>query len=287
MCGQGTTIGGSLTEFRDILALIPQEYHPRIGICVDTCHSHAAGYDLVTPAGFQAFLQEFEEVIGLRHLRALHINDSKTPRGSTRDLHANIGTGFLGLRAFHNVMNESRLQDLPMILETPIDRLVSKPGTTITPANDEDRCASEDEENSASEDDNNKSKKTKKQPKRPAKPKTPTIADPAVWAQEIDLLESLIGMDPEGEEFRSLEKRLADKGREMREKHWEQYERRLEAEEKKKKKSNKGAGAGAGAGKKGQRSLTDMMKGNGSSSAGSRTKPRKKNDEDEDGYGSE
>lgn len=184
-------------------------------------------------------------------------------------------------------MNESRLQDLPMILETPIDRLVSKPGTTITPANDEDRCASEDEENSASEDDNNKSKKTKKQPKRPAKPKTPTIADPAVWAQEIDLLESLIGMDPEGEEFRSLEKRLADKGREMREKHWEQYERRLEAEEKKKKKSNKGAGAGAGAGKKGQRSLTDMMKGNGSSSAGSRTKPRKKNDEDEDGYGSE
>lgn len=182
-------------------------------------------------------------------------------------------------------MNEPRLQDLPMILETPIDKPVSKPATTATPTNDEDRCASEDEENSASEDDN-KSKKTKKQPKRPAKPKTPTIADPAIWAQEIALLESLIGMDPEGEEFRSLEKQLADEGREMREKHLEQYERRLEAEEKKKNKiKSTGVGAGAGTGKKGQRSLADMMKGNESNSAGSRTKSRKKNDEDEEGDG--
>ena len=259
MCAQGTTIGGSLTEFRDIIAQIPQEYHSRIGICIDTCHSFAAGYDLATPTGFQAFMQEFEEVIGIQYLRALHLNDSKTPRGSKRDLHANIGTGFLGLRGFHNIMNEPRFQDLPMILETPID----KPASSVTAgANSntnnahEDGCASEMDSDSGPEPDSKK--KTKKQPKRPtAKTKQPTVADPSVWAQEIELLESLIGMDPEGPEFRSLEARLAEEGKEMREKHQEQFDRRVEAEEKKK---NKASAAGTGAGKKGQKSLMDMMK---------------------------
>lgn len=260
MCAQGTTIGGSLTEFRDILSQIPQEYHSRIGICIDTCHSFAAGYDLATPTGFQAFMQEFEEVIGTQYLRALHLNDSKTPRGSKRDLHANIGTGFLGLRGFHNIMNEPRFQDLPMILETPIDR----PASSVTAAANgngntsnahEDGCASEMDPDSDSKPDSKK--KTKKQPKRPtAKTKQPTVADPSVWAQEIELLESLIGMDPEGREFRSLEARLAEEGKEMREKHQEQFDRKVEAEEKK---SSKGSGAGAG--KKGQKSLMDVMKG--------------------------
>ncbi|KAJ5414077.1 hypothetical protein N7509_000704 [Penicillium cosmopolitanum] len=122
MCGHGNTIGGFLSEFKDLLALIPKEHHSRIGICIDTCHSFAAGYDLVTPEGFKAFLAEFDELIGIQFLRALHLNDSKAPKGSKRDLHANIGTGFLGLRAFHNVMNEERFQDMPMVLETPIDR---------------------------------------------------------------------------------------------------------------------------------------------------------------------
>lgn len=228
MCGHGNTIGGSLSEFKDLLALIPEEHHSRIGICIDTCHSFAAGYDLVTPEGFKSFLSEFEELIGIQFLRALHLNDSKAPKGSKRDLHANIGTGFLGLRAFHNVMNEPRFQDMPMVLETPIDR---------TEAND------------GSEDEGGQ-KKAKKNSKRPAGASPPTVPDPGVWAREIKLLESLIGMDPEGEEFLELERKLSEEGKEMREKQMEQYERKLETE---KKKEAKGKGK--------QKSLVDMMKG--------------------------
>lgn len=241
MCGHGNTIGGALSEFRDLLALIPKEHHSRIGICIDTCHSFAAGYDLTSPAGFRAFLAEFDELIGLRFLRALHLNDSKAPRGSKRDLHANIGTGFLGLRAFHNVMNEPRFEGLPMVLETPIDRV---------PAQDADN---ENEAAAGSESESEKKKKPKKGSKRPAGAGAAAVADPGVWAREIKLLESLIGMDPEGEEFRALEARLSEEGRTEREKHQDQYERKLEAEEKKKAK---------GSGKvKGQRSVMDMMKG--------------------------
>ncbi|KAB8206726.1 xylose isomerase-like protein [Aspergillus parasiticus] len=261
MCGHGTTIGGKLTEFRDLLAMIPQEYHPRIGICIDTCHSFAAGYDLASPEGFKAFMKEFEDVIGLQHLRALHLNDSKAPRGSKRDLHANIGTGFLGLRAFHNVMNEPRFEGLPMVLETPIDRPVS--------AISKGSAQKGDEEDGDSAADTPKNKK-KKQPKRPASAKEPTVADPSVWAREIELLESLIGMDPESPEFRALEAQLAEEGREMREKQQEQYERKLEAEEKKKTKSP---------GKKSQKTLMEMMNG-----AGKKGKANKKisNDDSED-----
>jgi AP endonuclease-1 len=228
MCGHGNTIGGALSEFRDLLALIPKEHHSRIGICVDTCHSFAAGYDLASPAGFKAFLTEFDELIGIKFLRALHLNDSKAPRGSKRDLHANIGTGFLGLRAFHNVMNEPRFEDLPMVLETPIDRVPVK----------------DDDEGSESE--------AAKKPKKGAKAGAAAVADPGVWAREIKLLESLIGMDAEGEEFKALEARLSEEGRAERERLQDQYERKIEAEEKKKAKGT--------ARPKGQKSVKDMMK---------------------------
>lgn len=229
MCGHGNTIGGSLSEFRDLLALIPKDHHSRIGICIDTCHSFAAGYDLASPSGFKAFLTEFDELIGIKFLRALHLNDSKAPRGSKRDLHANIGTGFLGLRAFHNVMNEPRFEGLPMVLETPIDRVESDDG-----------------EGSEGEG----KKKTKKGPKRPAGAAPPTVPDFGVWAREIKLLESLIGMDPEGEEFRALEAKLSEEGKEMRQKQMEQYERKIEAEKKKEAKEKA----------KAQKYLLDMMK---------------------------
>lgn len=241
MCGHGNSIGGALHEFRDLLALIPKEHHPRIGICVDTCHSFAAGYDLTSPAGFKAFLAEFDELIGIKFLRALHLNDSKAPRGSKRDLHANIGTGFLGLRAFHNVMNEPRFEGLPMVLETPIDRV---PGHNV---------ATGDDAAEGSDSDSGKKKQPKKGPKRPAGASAAAIPNPGVWAGEIKLLESLIGMDPEGEEFRALEARLSEEGRAEREKHQDQYERKLETDEKKK---AKGPGKA-----KGQKSLMDMMKG--------------------------
>lgn len=228
MCGHGNTIGGALSEFRDLLALIPTEHHSRIGICIDTCHSFAFGYDLSSPEGFKAFLTEFDELIGIKFLRALHLNDSKAPRGSKRDLHANIGTGFLGLRAFHNVMNEPRFEDLPMVLETPIDRVPVK-----------------DEEGSENESAKPKGKKAA----------GAAVADPGVWAREIKLLESLIGMDPEGEEFKALETKLSEEGRAERERLQDQHERKVEADEKKK---AKGPGKA-----KGQKSLMDMMKDGG------------------------
>ncbi|KAF4151984.1 hypothetical protein CNMCM6069_002776 [Aspergillus lentulus] len=260
MCGHGTTIGGYLPEFRDLLALIPREHHSRIGICIDTCHSFAAGYDLSSPAGYQSFMKEFEDQIGLQYLRALHLNDSKAPRGSKRDLHANIGTGFLGLRAFHNIMNDPRLEGLPMILETPIDRPANP-----TAANVKDEASDADADPEAGFDSDPEQTSKKKTPKRtkskPAGAKA-LVPDPGVWAREIALLESLIGMDPESPEFKALEAQLADEGREFRAKHQEQYERKLAAEEKKK---NKAAGAG-----KGQKTVMEMMQTSGKMRKGAR-----------------
>ncbi|KAL2789315.1 xylose isomerase-like protein [Aspergillus keveii] len=269
MCGHGSTIGGSLSEFRDLLALIPREHHARIGICIDTCHSFAAGYDLVSPEGFQAFMKEFEDMIGIQHLRALHLNDSKAPRGSKRDLHANIGTGFLGLRAFHNVMNEPRFEGIPMILETPIGRPPSTskaaPSTTVNEPGEDDY----DEEGS---DDGIKLKKTakKKQAKKPAAGKTGLVDDFSVWAREIELLESLIGMDPASPKFLELEAALSEEGRETRDKHMEQYRRKLETEEKKKAK---------GQGK--QKTLMEMM----SNSKATKKTTKKGRDEDSEDEG--
>ncbi|KAL2870998.1 DNA-(apurinic or apyrimidinic site) lyase APN1 [Aspergillus lucknowensis] len=272
MCGHGSTIGGSLSEFRDLLALIPKEFHPRVGICIDTCHSFAAGYDLVSPTGFKAFMKEFEDLIGIQHLRALHLNDSKAPRGSKRDLHANIGTGFLGLRAFHNVMNEPRFEGIPMILETPIDRPPTTSKDPPSTASNEADADEEDHDGEASEGEIQPKKITKKkQPKRPAAAKTQLVPDFSVWAREIELLESLIGMDPEGPRFRELEAKLSDEGRETREKHMEQFQRKLEADEKKKAK---------GQGK--QKTLMEMM---GNNSKGKRKTGQKTRDEESEDEG--
>jgi AP endonuclease 1 len=258
MCGQGTTIGGSLSEFRSVFSLIPSEHHARLGVCIDTCHSFAAGYNLASPDGFKSFMTEFEEVVGLKYLRALHLNDSKAPYGSKRDLHANIGTGFLGLRAFHNVMNEKRFEGLPMILETPIDRPDPAWTSPVKTNGYKEKTA-----NSKQEDSVEKVSKRKKNPQTPRRSsstagtdKPPMIEDKSVWAREIKLLESLIGMDPESAEFRELEGQLAEEGRAEREKHQEQYERKLEAEAKKKEKRKGGK-------EKNQKSLFEMMKSNG------------------------
>ena len=119
MASLGNTIGGTFEDLASIISLVNDK--SRVGVCFDTCHVFAAGYDLRTPETFSTTISAFNKVIGLKYLKALHINDSKAPLGSHRDLHANIGTGFLGLRAFHNIVNESRLWGLPMVLETPID----------------------------------------------------------------------------------------------------------------------------------------------------------------------
>lgn len=194
-------------------------------------------------------MQEFDDKIGLQFLRALHLNDSKAPRGSKRDLHANIGTGFLGLRAFHNVMNEERFQGLPMILETPIDR----PNPAL--AKNSQVKANPDEEGQDSEQESDFAKTAKQKKAAPKKKPSssskapPTVEDKNVWAREIKLLESLIGMDVESPEFQSLEAQLSEAGRAEREKHQGQYEKKLETEAKKKQKALE----------KGQKSLADMF----------------------------
>ncbi|KAI1906438.1 DNA-(apurinic or apyrimidinic site) lyase [Ophidiomyces ophidiicola] len=243
-CGHGTTIGGPLEHFRSLIELIPESYHSRLGICLDTCHTFAAGYDLRTPDTWNAFMKEFDEVVGLKFLKALHINDSKTPFGSKRDLHANIGTGFLGLRAFHNVMNDKRLEGLPMILETPIDR----PADAVKSKQQGRSIVSDcehDDSNASETDAPSIKKRTKKSvaskttPTTKAKSKTRPVMveDKSVWVREIKLLESLIGMDAESEEFVSLEKELSEEGREERQKQQELFNKKRSKETSKKQKN--------------------------------------------------
>ncbi|KAJ4984706.1 apurinic endonuclease [Stagonosporopsis vannaccii] len=179
MASLGNTIGGT---FEDLAAIISHvEKKDRVGVCLDTCHVFAAGYDLRSPASYAAVLQQFDDIIGLDYLVALHVNDSKAPLASYRDLHARIGTGYLGLRAFHNLVNDTRLHGLPMVLETPVD-VVGADG-----------------------------KKAE---------------DKSIWAREIKMLERLVGMDVESEEYRELEKGLFEQGEGERERIGGQVERK-------------------------------------------------------------
>jgi AP endonuclease 1 len=208
MCGAGSVLGSRFTDLRDIIAGVKPEYRSRMGVCIDTCHAFAAGNDLKSPAAFKKVLQEFDDVVGMGYLKALHLNDSKAPFGSHRDLHQNIGLGFLGLRSFHNVMNEPRFQNMPLILETPCDRI---------------------------------------DPEDPSGKKV--IEDKSIWAREIKLLESLIGMDAESVEFKDLEKKLSDEGKAERVKMQKAFDVKTEKASKKLAKERE----------KGQKSLADMF----------------------------
>jgi len=115
--GQGTNLGH---RFEHLAAIIDDVHdQSRVGVCLDTCHSLAAGYDLVTPAGYAATLERFADVVGFRFLKGLHLNDAKKAMGSRVDRHASIGEGTLGLEAFRLIMNDPRFDGIPMILETP------------------------------------------------------------------------------------------------------------------------------------------------------------------------
>jgi deoxyribonuclease-4 len=122
--GKGTTLGKSMGELREMIehADTPDE---KIGVCIDTCHAHAAGYDLVDDEGFRDFIQEIREDIGLDRVKVLHLNDSKDERGSEKDNHQDIGYGEIGEEGFSNVINAEEFRDLPMILETPSDNRAS------------------------------------------------------------------------------------------------------------------------------------------------------------------
>ncbi|KAK5050587.1 hypothetical protein LTR84_003869 [Exophiala bonariae] len=226
MAGHGTLLGGRFSDLRDVIAQIKPEFKSRIGVCIDTCHAFAAGYDLRTPEAFQKTMKEFDDVVGIQYLKAMHLNDSKAPFASHRDLHQNIGLGFLGLRAFHNVMNEPRFQGLPLILETPSEKA------------------------------------------DPSDPKgKKMMEDKSVWAKEIKLLESLVDMDPESQDFKSLEKDLSNKGKKERAEMQAQFDKKQEKENKKLAKDLE----------KGQRSLADMFAKNGGAPASKAlSKPKKK-----------
>jgi len=115
--GQGTVLGYRFEQLAEILAQVEQS--ERVGICLDTCHVFAAGYDLSTDKGYQKTWREFERVLGMKRLKLIHLNDSKRELGSRVDRHQHIGQGELGLDAFSRLLNDQRLQEVPMILETP------------------------------------------------------------------------------------------------------------------------------------------------------------------------
>lgn len=117
VAGQGTTLGRRFEELARI-----REGVKRPGLvqfCFDTCHVHAAGYDLVGERGYEQTIQEFDDVLGLENLRAFHFNDSKTPRGSRVDRHEHIGKGHLGAEPFARILRDPRFRSVPKLLETP------------------------------------------------------------------------------------------------------------------------------------------------------------------------
>ena len=117
MAGKGTEVGRSFEELARIID--GTEHDELLGVCLDTCHVADSGYDIVSD--LDGVLDEFDRVVGLDRLRALHLNDSKNPLGSHKDRHEKIGQGVLGLETFRAVVRNPRLAGLPMILETPND----------------------------------------------------------------------------------------------------------------------------------------------------------------------
>jgi len=117
MAGKGSEIGKSFEEINEIISLVKDSSH--IGVCLDTCHIWDGGYDIVTD--FDKVLDEFDSVIGLDRLKAIHINDSMNPIGAHKDRHERIGFGNIGNEAFEKIVRNERVQGLPFILETPND----------------------------------------------------------------------------------------------------------------------------------------------------------------------
>jgi deoxyribonuclease-4 len=115
--GQGTVLGATFEELAELIARLPAEQQARVGVCLDTCHVYAAGYDLV--GDYDGVWARFADVVGMERLRVLHLNDSKTPFGSRKDRHELIAEGSLGAAPFRRLMTDERLAHLPKILETP------------------------------------------------------------------------------------------------------------------------------------------------------------------------
>lgn len=115
MAGKGTEVGRTFEELAAIIERVELADH--VGVCLDTCHVWDGGYDIV--GNLDGVLEEFDRVVGLSRLRAVHINDSKNPCGAHKDRHEKIGQGFIGVEAFERIVNHPALRELPFILETP------------------------------------------------------------------------------------------------------------------------------------------------------------------------
>lgn len=124
--GQGRTLG---YRFEHLAAIIDRlERSPRIGVCLDTCHLIASGYDIVSAAGYRTTFQQFETLVGLNRLKVFHGNDSKRPCASRVDRHEHIGQGCLGLEPFRRLMHDPRFDGLPILIETEKSEGLQKPG---------------------------------------------------------------------------------------------------------------------------------------------------------------
>ena len=115
MAGKGSEIGKTFEELKQILDKV--ELKDKMGVCLDTCHVHDGGYDIVND--LDGVLEEFDRVIGLDKLKAIHLNDSKNPIGAHKDRHEKIGEGYIGINALSNIINHPKLRNLPFFLETP------------------------------------------------------------------------------------------------------------------------------------------------------------------------
>lgn len=115
--GQGSNLGFTFEQIRFIIDHVDDK--SRAGVCIDTCHAFAAGYDLTTDEGFKKTFDTFDKVIGFKYLKGMHLNDAKKGLGSRVDRHESLGKGLIGMTVFRNIMKDPRFDDMPLILETP------------------------------------------------------------------------------------------------------------------------------------------------------------------------
>jgi deoxyribonuclease-4 len=115
--GQGTNMGYRFEHLAEIIELVEQK--ERVGVCIDTAHAFAAGYDITDESGFERTFREFDELVGFDKLMGMHLNDSKKELGSRVDRHESLGAGLIGWTPFRMIMQDSRFDGIPLILETP------------------------------------------------------------------------------------------------------------------------------------------------------------------------
>lgn len=119
--GQGTNLGHKFEQLKAIIDSV--EDKSRVGVCIDTCHTFTSGYNVKTAEGYKETFAKFDEIIGFKYLKGMHLNDSKKELGTRVDRHDNLGVGFLGEDIFSFIMNDPRFEEMPLILETPEETL--------------------------------------------------------------------------------------------------------------------------------------------------------------------